>query len=249
MSKTRVTGSGASENARFATTRWTLVVRAAAPDGSESRQALASLCQTYWFPLYAYLRRRGHAKERAEDFTQAFFAHLLEKQALSKVNPERCRFRSFLLASLKNFLADDWRRAQTQKRGGGKRILSLEMGQAETRYSIEPGDHMTAEMLFERSWAMTVIGRGLEKLKSEYRNTDRGPFFDRLKGHMTMEPDASSYAEVAVELGMTEGAVRVAVHRMRQRLRDLIRAEVADTVTTTDQLEEEIRDLFRALGI
>jgi RNA polymerase sigma factor (sigma-70 family) len=248
MSKAPLTDPGSCQSAQFATTRWTLVLTAARREGSRSQEALASLCRTYWFPLYAYLRRRGHQREQAEDLTQAFFAHLLEKQGLSRANPEKCRFRSFLLVSLKNFVADDWRRAQARKRGGGKTVLPLEMGQAETRYTLEPGDDLTAEMLFERSWALTVVGRALEKLKSEYLRAERGRLFAVLKGHLTMEADASPYAEMAVELGMTEGAVRVAVHRMRQRLRDLVRAEVADTVTTAGQLEEEIRDLFKALS-
>lgn len=232
--------------AQFATTRWTMVVAAGQEDSPGARGALAYLCQRYWAPLYFYLRRRGYEKSQAEDFVQGFFTHLLEKQGLQSVKPQKYRFRSFLLASLKNFVADEWRRTQAERRGGGKCIVPLEFEQAETRYCLEPTDRLSADRLFDRSWAMTVIGRAMETLDREYANAGKGKLFEQLKGHITTEPEAGFYRSSADCLDMSEGAVRVAAHRLRRRLRELIRGEIAETVTTPEQLEEEIRDLFAA---
>ena len=231
---------------QFATTRWTMVVAAGQEDSPAARQALEFLCQRYWFPLYFYLRRQGHDRSRAEDFVQGFFTHLLEKRGLQSVKPQKYRFRSFLLASLKNFVADEYRRAQTGRRGGGNSILPLEFEQAETRYSLEPADRLSADRLFDRSWAMTVIGRAMESLRCEYVDAGKGELFEQLKSHITAEPQAGFYRQSADRLNMSEGAVRVAVHRLRLRLRELIRGEIAETVTTAEELEEEIRDLFAA---
>jgi RNA polymerase sigma-70 factor (ECF subfamily) len=178
---------------------------------------------------------------------QGFFAHLLEKQGLQTVEPRKHKFRSFLLASLKNFVADEWRRAQAQRRGGGKSIVSLEVEEAEARYTQGPRDDLTAERLFDRSWALTVIGRAFEALESEYAAAGKGELFERLKDQITAEPEAAFYREAAQHLGMTEGAARTAAHRLRRRLRELIRGEIAETVATPEQLEEEVRDLFAAL--
>ncbi len=232
--------------AQFATTRWTMVVAAGQEDSPGARQALESLCQRYWSPLYAFLRRQGYDRSRAEDLVQGFFTHLLEKRGLQTVKPQKYKFRSFLLASLKNFVTDECRRAQTERRGGGKCILSLEFEQAETRYSLEPADRLSADKLFDRSWAMTVIARAMETLGREYADAGKGELFEQLKGQITTEPKAGFYRQCADRLAMSEGAVRVAAHRLRQRLRELIRAEIAETVTTAEQLEEEIRDLFAA---
>jgi len=233
-------------DARFVTTRWTMVAAAGQEDSPDARQALEFLCRRYWFPLYFYLRRQGYDRSRSEDFVQGFFAHLLEKRGLQKVTPQKHRFRSFLLASLKNFVADQWRRAQTERRGGGKSIMPLEFEQAETRYSLEPSDRLSADRLFDRSWAMTVIGRAMEALGREYAASGKTELFDLLKGHITTEPEAGFYARTADHLGMSEGAVRVATHRLRRRLREQIRGEVAETVETDEQVDEEIRDLFAA---
>ncbi len=237
-----------SRKSRFTTTRWTLVLAAGQSDSPDGRKALGVLCQTYWFPIYAYLRRRGYDEHQAADYTQGFFAHLLEGSGLQNVKREKCRFRSFLLACLKNFLADDWRRTRAAKRGGGKRFLPLEITDAENSYTLEPGDNLSPDLLFDRSWALTLLGGALGKLRSEYTRAGRGEVFECLKGHIAREQGTSSYDHVAAQLGMTEGAVRTAVHRLRSRLRDLVQAEIAETVATPEQLEEEIKDLFTVLG-
>lgn len=232
--------------ASFAPTRWTMVVAAGQEDSPDARQALEFLCQRYWSPLYCYLRKQGYDRSRAEDFVQGFFAHLLEKHGLQSVKPQKSKFRSFLLASLKSFVADECRRAQSQRRGGGKCILPLEFEQAETWYSLEPADRLSADKLFDRSWVMTVIARAMEMLSREYANAGKGVLFEQLKDHITTNPEAGFYHQSADRLNMSEGAVRVAAHRLRRRLRELIRGEIAETVTTAEQLEEEIRDLFAA---
>jgi RNA polymerase sigma factor (sigma-70 family) len=238
-----------ASDGRFATTRWTIVSTAArSTESPETRNALETLCQGYWFPLYAYLRRRGYGKDQAEDYTQAFFTHLLEKHGLQHIEPGKYRFRSYLLASLNNLLIDDWRRKQSPRRGGDKRILSLEVGDAEHRYSLEPVDELSPEKLFDRSWALTVIRRALEALRSEYESAGKQRLFDGLKGQITQDREAGSYREVAADLGMSEGVARVTAHRMRARLGELIRAEVAETVASPKQLEDEIGELFAALG-
>ncbi len=233
---------------QFATTRWTMVTAAGREDSPDARQALEFLCRKYWSPLYFYLRRRGYDRSQAEDFVQGFFTHLLEKRGLRNVTPQKSKFRSFLLVSLKNFVADEWRRSQTERRGGGKCFLSLEFEQAETSYSLEPADRLSADKLFDRSWALTVIARAMEALQGEYAKAGKGEFFEQVKGYITAEPEAGSYQQSVVRLEMSEGAVRVAVHRLRRRLREVIRSEIAETVTTGEQLEEEIRDLFAAFG-
>lgn len=234
---------------RFTTTRWTIVSMAArSTESPESRQALETLCQGYWFPLYAYLRRRGYKQDEAEDYAQAFFAHLLENRGLQHVEPRKYRFRSYLLASLNNSLIDNWRRKRSPKRGGDKRVLSLELGDAEHRYSLEPADALSPEKLFDRAWALTVIHRALAALRFEYESAGKLRLFDRLKGHITQDQEAGSYREAGADLGMSEGVARVTAHRMRTRLGELIRAEVAETVASPKQLEDEIGELFEALG-
>jgi len=240
---------GLSQDAQFATTRWTMVVAAGGKDSSDAREALGFLCRKYWFPLYFYLRRQGYHRTRAEDSVQSFFVHLLEKQGLQSVTPQKYKFRSFLLASLKNFVVDEWRRTQAQRRGGGKNVLPLAFDEAETRYSLEPSHSLSAEKLFNRSWAMTVIGRAMEDLQQEYAQAGKSALFEQLKSHITTKPEPGSYQESAARLKMSAEAVRVAAHRLRRRLRDLIRGEIAETVTTAEQLEEEVRDLFAAFEL
>jgi RNA polymerase sigma factor (sigma-70 family) len=223
-----------------------MVVAAGQEDAPGAREALECLCQRYWSPLYCYLRRQGYDRPRAEDLVQGFFTHLLEKRGLQTVKPRKHKFRSFLLASLKNFVADEWRRARTERRGGGKCILSLEFEQAETRYALEPADRLSADKLYDRSWALTVIERAMEALKREYAQSGKGELFEQLKSHITTEPQESVYRRTAQDLDMSEGAVRVAAHRLRRRLREQIRREIAETVTTAEELEEEVRDLFAA---
>ncbi len=233
---------------QFATTRWTMVVAAGQKDSPVARQAIEFLCQRYWSPLYFYLRRRGFDASQAEDFVQGFFAHLLEKRGLESVKPQKYKFRSFLLACLKNFVADECRRARRERRGGGKCILSLEFEQAETRYSLEPADQPSADRLFDQSWAMTIIERAMETIHREYAEAGKGELFEQLKGHISTEPEPCLYRQIGDRLNMSEGALRVAAYRLRRRLRELIRSEIAETVTTSEQLEEEIRDLFDAFS-
>lgn len=231
---------------RFATTCWTMVVTAGQEDSPAARDAMASLCQRYWSPLYVYLRRRGHDGPQAEDLVQGFFAHLLEKHGLQTIKPQKYKFRFFLLASLKNFAVDQWRLTQTERRSSGQRTLALEFERAETRYCLEPADRLSADKLFNRAWATTIIERALEMIKREYTDADKGELYEQLKDHITIEPLTSSYRQCAEHLNMSEGAVRVATHRLRRRLRELMRSEIAETVTTAEQLEEEIQDLFAA---
>ncbi len=211
-----------------------------------ARRAMESLYQRYWSPLYFYLRRRGHDGSQAEDLVQGFFTHLLEKHGLQTVKPQKYKFRSFLLASLKNFVIDQWRRAQRERRGSGHRTVSLEFERAETRYRLEPADRLSADKLFNRAWAIAIIERALEMIRCEYIDAGKSELFEQLKDHITIEPLTSSYRQCAHHLDMSEGAVRAATHRLRRRLRELIRSEIAETVSTAEQLEEEIQDLFVA---
>jgi len=231
----------------FATTHWSLVLAAAQDRRPDAQAALATLCQTYWYPLYYYVRRRGHRPDEAQDLTQAFFAALLEKEYLRVADPERGRFRSFLLASLNHFLANEWDRARAQKRGGGK-VISMDVADAESRYSLEPADNLTAETLFERQWAMTLLDQVLTELREELARGGKQPLFDRLKGFLGGGAPGASYGQVAAELGMTEGAVKTAVHRLRRHYRRLLRARIAQTVASAEEIDDEIRHLFAALG-
>ena len=242
---TNAAGSGAG---RFATTHWSVVLSASQPDSTRYQQALESLCRIYWFPLYVYLRRHGFDAQKAEDHIQAFFACLLEKRGLRLADPKRGRFRSFLLVALKHFLANESARAQAQKRGGGRKILSLDIENAENQFIREPCDELSPEKLFERSWALAVLDRTMTRLQAEAVAAKKEKHFDCLKVYLTAEKNTILYNEVAAELKMTEGAVKVAVHRLRRRYRDILRDEIAQTVTTEEQINEEIRDLFTALA-
>jgi RNA polymerase sigma factor (sigma-70 family) len=202
----------------------------------------------YWFPLYAYMRRHGYKIDEAEDYTQAFFARLLEKDGLRLADPKLGRFRSFLLTALKNFLVNERRRMRAQKRGGGRKARSLNLENAEGKYALEPVEQLSPEKLFDRSWALTVLGQAMDKLQAESASRNRQELFERLKVHLTAEKGSIPYRDVADQLGMTEGAVKVAVHRLRRRYRELLRDEIAQTVSTEDQIDQEIRDLFAALA-
>ena len=206
------------------------------------------MCQTYWFPLYAFLRRQGHNSNQAEEYTQAFFARLLEKHGLRLADSKRGKFRSFLLVALKNFLADERDRARAKKRGGGRTILSLDFQNAENQYTLQPAQQMPPEKLFERSWALTVLERTMARLQDEFASAKKRRVFGHLKVYLTAEKDSIPYHRIADKLKMTEGAVKVAVHRLRHRYRELLRDEIAQTVATEDQIDEEIRDLFAALA-
>ena len=233
---------------RFATTHWSVVLAAGRPKSASYRQALETLCQTYWFPLYAYLRRNGYNCHQAQDYTQAFFTGLLAKGGLGLVDPRRGKFRSFLLASLKHFVSNERARARAKKRGGDLKALSLNFESAENQYALEPRDDLSPEKLFERSWALTVLERTMARLQAEAVNTSKQEQFERLKSYLTADKSSVPYRDAAEELNITEGAVRVAVHRLRKRYRELLRDEIAQTVTSDEQIDEEIRDLFTALG-
>jgi RNA polymerase sigma-70 factor (ECF subfamily) len=232
----------------FVTTRWTVVLAAGRNDTPNARAALAELCQMYWYPLYAYVRRKGYAPHDADDLTQGFFTWLLEKDTLAAADPARGRFRSFLLTRLNHFLADEWDRLKAQKRGGGQRLIPLEGGTAETRYQIEPVDARSPDKLFEYRWAMTLLEHVVERLHQEYEKDGKATLFDELKGCLSQARAAVSYGAAAERVGLSEGALRVAAHRLRQRYRELLRAEIADTVSGPEEVEDELRYLFSVLA-
>jgi RNA polymerase sigma-70 factor (ECF subfamily) len=223
-----------------------MVLHAGRSDSTAAREALAQLCQTYWYPLYAYVRRRGNSPEDAEDLTQGFFARLLELGSLAEVSREKGKFRSFLLASLNHYLSDAWDRARAQKRGHG-RVISLDARQAEERLSREPADALTPEKLFERKWAMAVLEVVVRRLQHEYESAGKERLFLALRFSITSEAE-EPYAKLSAELGMSEPALRVAAHRLRQRYRHLLRDEIAQTVTTEAEVDGEIQHLFQALA-
>jgi RNA polymerase sigma factor (sigma-70 family) len=234
---------------RFATTRWSLVLAASADASSAgAHEALATLCETYWYPLYAFLRSRGYDAEDAQDLTQAFFARLLEKHAISQADPTRGRFRSFLLASLKHFAANERDRDMAKKRGGGAPMLSLEVEGAEGRFQMEPPSDETPERIFDRRWALTLLGRVMSRLEAEMSESGRHRQFERLKAYLSGDCPQLSYAETGAQLGMSEGAVKVAVHRLRRQFRDLVRDEIAQTVASSEEIEDELRHLWSAVG-
>ncbi len=232
----------------FAQTRWSLIVAARERDTPQAQQALSCLCESYWYPLYAYIRRRGHGADEAGDLTQDFFARLLESDFFGAADPTKGRFRAFLLASCKNFLANEHDRAGAQKRGGGRSLVSINIGNAEGRYSQEPSHDRTPEKLFERRWAVTLLDHALARLRKEFTDKGKGAQFDQLRVYLVGERGGQPHSKTAEELGMTAGAIKVAVHRMRQRYRELLREEIAHTVGGPDQIDEEIRQLFAALS-
>lgn len=229
----------------FHTTRWSVVL-AAGGDASRAQPALTTLCRAYWYPLYAFVRRQGVAPHDAQDLTQEFFARLLEKEWLASVQRERGRFRSWLLAAMKHFLANEWDKSRAKKRGGGIAFVSIDEMSAESRYAHEPADTTTAETLYDRRWALTLLDRVLARLREEFVAAGKLAHFEALKGALT--GDRTPYSEIATALGTTEGAVKVAVHRLRERYRDIIRAEIAETVSTPAEVEDEMRHLLAALS-
>ena len=233
-----------ARNDRFATTHWSMVVRAGAARSPEANQSLATLCENYWFPLYAFVRRAGHSAEDAQDLTQEFFVRLLDKHFLAAADSKKGRFRTFLITAVKRFLANEYDRVQAKKRGGGQRILPLES--LEDRYRQEPTDTLTPERIFEQQWALTLLDHVLVRLQAEMTADGKAALFEALKGHLTGS-QTIGYATTAAGLGMTEGAVKVAAHRLRRRYRELLREEIAQTVAIPDEIEEEIRYLFTCL--
>lgn len=243
-------GTGGTESERrdyFVTTRWTVVLSAGRQSTAQAEGALAELCQTYWYPLYAYVRRRGHSKEDAEDLTQAFFARFLEKNYLHGLSAERGKFRAFLLASLKHFLANEWDKASRLKRGGGVEHLSLNLEHAEERFQHEPAAITSPDHLYDREWALALLERVILRLCDECAEEGKAALFEQCRGYLMMGETAIPYDESALALGLDEGAVRVAVHRLRKRYRELLRDEIAQTLVDLGQVEEELRSLQAAL--
>jgi RNA polymerase sigma-70 factor (ECF subfamily) len=245
---TLVRPSAAGGPAGFATTHWSQVLAAGDDSSPQAAAALAQLCQTYWYPLYAFVRRQGFDTEAAQDLTQEFFARLLDKNFIANASQEKGRFRSFLLVALKRFLINEWERSRAQKRGGGQAVLSLDTELAEVRYGLEPVDEMTADRIFERRWALALLEEVLEALRCEYDAAGKVALFDALKIFLYGEKSAESQAAIAARFEMTEGAVRAAVHRLRGRYRDRLREFVGRTVANPSEIEPELRHLLAVLS-
>lgn len=232
---------------QFPTTCWSRVIAAGSPDAPGTREALAVLCNAYWYPLYAYIRRRGHPPEQAQDLTQDFFAYVLERDLFAKADPVRGRFRSFLRAVCDHQLSDQRDRKNALKRGGGRPPLPIDALDAEGRYAREPAHEMTPDRIFDRSWALTLLSRVLDQLQREYHDAGRAATFEVLRVVLTGGSESISHATIADRLGTTEGAVRVAVHRLRRRYGVLLRQEIAGTLDDPAEIDDEIRALFSAI--
>ena len=237
-----------SARSPFVTTQWAVVEAAGGPDTTHAQAALEQLCRNYWAPLYHYVRRRGFNPEDAQDLTQEFFARLLEKKYLKLAAQDRGRFRSFLLKSLQHFLVNEWVRGQAQKRGGGRRIRSLDEEAVERLYLEEPSGQLSPESLYDKRWAVTLLDRAMAQLGTDYAAAGKRDLFEKLKRLLLSEGSAEIYRELAGPLGLNEGAVKVAAHRLRQRFRDAVRAEIAQTVATPAEVDEELRCLMSALS-
>lgn len=232
----------------FVTTHWSIIVRAGDAASTDADAALEHLCRAYWYPLYAYVRRKGHSVHDAQDLTQTFFARFLERNSLQLADPSRGRFRTFLLTSLKNFLINEWEKNRCEKRGGGRQIISLDAEEIETRFRAEPADKRAPDIAFERQWALLILDRVLGHMHAEFTAAGQGQVFEELKSYLTAEVNESSSAEIARRLGITDVNLRVKVHRLRVHYRDLLWQEVARTVETPEAIEEEIRHLISALS-
>jgi len=228
----------------FATTHWSVVLAAGHDSSPGVQEALEKLCRSYWYPLYGYVRRQGHSPEDAQDLTQGFFARLLEKKFLQLANRERGKFRSFLLTSLKHFLVHEWERTKTAKRGGAHAHLSWDQASAEERYQLEPASELTPEKIFDQRWAFILFQQALTRLRDEYAVAGKGAQFDQLRNYLSAEVGDGGYASAAERLGMTTGAVAVAVHRLRQRYGELVYGEIAHTVANPAEIEDELRYLI-----
>ena len=232
----------------FATTHWSVVLLAARGMAPGADAAMERLCRTYWYPLYSYVRRRGYSAEDGQDLTQEFFARLLAKNDLGQVGPEKGKFRSFLLSALNHFLANEYDRAKAQKRGAGQAPISLDAAAAEGMFGLEPVCDLTPEKIFEQRWAATLLEQAFARLQEEYTQSHKQALFTELKAFLTEGASSGDYAPVATRLNLAPGAVAVAVHRLRQRYRECVRAEVAQTVATAADLEDELRHLFAVLA-
>jgi RNA polymerase sigma factor (sigma-70 family) len=232
----------------FTTTRWSVVLAAGQMDPAQASEALEALCRTYWYPLYVYVRRRGYGPHDAQDLTQQFFARFLEKGSLNLADPTRGRFRSFLLRSLQNSLADDWKRAHRAKRGGGAVELPLDGAVAEARYAAELTAPTTPELAYEQRWALTLLEQVLARMREDYARVGKARLFEALQDFLWGADGSASYATLARELAMTEGVLRVAVHRLRGHYRERLRAEVAHTVSDPGEVDAELRHLIRVIS-
>jgi DNA-directed RNA polymerase specialized sigma24 family protein len=239
--------SQSPRSARFHTTRWTMVLAARGGEERAGAEAMQALCSAYWYPLYAFVRRNGHSHEDAQDLTQAFFARLLEKDFLRLADREKGHFRTFLLVALKRFLANEWRKGQAIKRGGGAVPVSFDAGEAERKFAAEPADEVSPEILYDRQWAFTVIERALGRLKGYYAATGRGALYEQFKEFLTAPTREARFTHAATSSGISEGAAHVAIHRMRKRFRQFFREELAETVTE-EKVEEELQRLREILS-
>lgn len=234
---------------QFATTRWSIVVSAGRQSSPDSRRALESLCEVYWYPLYVYVRRRVADVNEAQDLTQAFFAELLEKNYVGSATPDRGRFRAFLLTALKHYLSKQWEKARAQKRGGGRVPISLDFQSVDSSLRIEPASGLTPEQLYDQQWAIALLGQIMERLRTEFDKAGKADQFEELKGFVIGDHAGKTYAEAAVGLNMTEAAARKAASRMRGRYRQLLREEIAQTVSDPEDVDDEIRNLFACVTL
>ena len=242
---TSANDSAAPGAREFHTTHWSMVLHARG-DSVGAQAALGKLCDAYWYPLYAFVRRQGHGPHDAQDLTQEFFARLLEKGWLDGVERERGRFRAWLLAAMKHFLLNEWDRASAEKRGGGAAAISLDALTAEQRYALEPADTASAEKLYDRCWALALLDRALARLRAEFAAADKARLFEELK--VAIIDGAAPCGEIAARLGLSESTVKSAAHRLRLRYRELVRGEIADTVPLSGEIDDELANLFAALG-
>ncbi len=245
---THTESATAGQGTWFTTTHWSLILNAQDTSSPVATAALEKLCRGYWYPLYVYARRQGEDEESAKDLTQGFFARLLEKKYLAQVQREKGKFRSFLLAAMKHFLADERDKARAQKRGGGQRFVSLDDSACEERYRLEPVDAMDAEKLFERRWALTLLEQARARLRDEYLEAGKSSLYERLKVFEAGEKHGPVYADLGAELGLSDSGVKAAVFRLRQRYRELVREEVANTVASPEDVDGEIRYLIGVIS-
>jgi RNA polymerase sigma factor (sigma-70 family) len=236
------------EGAWFVTTHWSVVLSAGRSDTPRARHALERLCETYWYPLYAYVRRRGYSPEDAQDLTQEFFARLLKSDRVRTADQQKGRFRSFLLAGMNNFLADEWDKSRAQKRGGGMQTVPLQFATAESRYGSEPIDRAAPEQTFERRWALTLLEDVLKRLGEEHEREGKAVLFAALNPCLVGDRTSLPYVELAQRMRMTESGIKSAVHRMRRRYRQLLREEIANTVASRAEVDDELRFLFTVLA-
>ncbi len=240
--------SSPASDAWFGTTHWSVVLSARAADSPNSAAALETLCRTYWYPLYAYARRQGHPPPDAQDLAQDFFARLLQKHYLQAAARDKGKFRTFMLVAFKRFLANEWDRKHAQKRGGFAPVVSIDEELAESRFAAEPSHNVPPDVLFDRHWATTLLGRAMTQLQEEYVASGRAKLFEYLQSCLAREESALPYADIAARLNLTEAAVKMAIHRLRARYREILRTEIAHTVSSAEEVEEEIHHLFSAFG-